>query len=584
MNIVGNTVTVTGTASDLDNDLSSVHLAVIGRFIFDEDDYNDQFNVSALIDCDGTTSWSCTYSADLATQYYINVYAKDQAGQVGPSTKIVKRNLGTSCNSETSSLDDHVSAGRAYKEQTGGYWMWYTYTWYATGTNEELGTSGSTVVTLIQRGENEWGTGSCPSPSSPIFSNVNTTTDRFGVNIDVQVSDTDNDILNVSVTYEDKTSTCLNNHMSTTYWKCNLGDPSTGNGQAVVTVIDLLGNKATSSISFTIEGESAPEISNIFSSIQDDSLVVTGTVTDANGNVDGVIMGSTISAGTPCSISGSSFTCSYDITGYNLGETVTVELVAVDATDLWSDVIIIEEVIPVPQAPIITQYNLPTVDGKTVIITGTASDADGDISVIYITDGMSTTICEGTENFSCTFDDLARGTNHALEIYGMDLAANEGERTDPIEVYIGYPPVINSAVANVNGQDVTINITGSDADNDIVGAILQATGGRMPCGGVSGLACVLTELPPGDYQYEVQLVDAQMNYSEFITVKFTIDPIVSSCVTAVNSTHANAGRATIKYNILAYAVGSNNYLGLSSATTSLEETSPSHWVKKTSCP
>lgn len=60
-------------------------------------------------------------------------------------------------------------------------------------------------------------------------------------------------------------------------------------------------------------------------------------------------------------------------------------------------------------------------------------------------------------------------------------------------------------------------------------------------------------------------------------------PVSSTpCFTATNSAHYTAGRATKSYTSY-YAKGSNNPLGRSTTTTSLQETSPGYWTKVTSC-
>lgn len=53
--------------------------------------------------------------------------------------------------------------------------------------------------------------------------------------------------------------------------------------------------------------------------------------------------------------------------------------------------------------------------------------------------------------------------------------------------------------------------------------------------------------------------------------------------TSTNSAHKTAGRATVAYYYYYYAAGSGQYLGLSSTTTTLAETSPGYFVKGT-CP
>jgi Chlorophyllase enzyme len=54
------------------------------------------------------------------------------------------------------------------------------------------------------------------------------------------------------------------------------------------------------------------------------------------------------------------------------------------------------------------------------------------------------------------------------------------------------------------------------------------------------------------------------------------------CVTATNSAHVQAGRAT-SFLIFAWANGSNQYLGLTWASTSLRQTAPNSWSRVDAC-
>ena len=54
------------------------------------------------------------------------------------------------------------------------------------------------------------------------------------------------------------------------------------------------------------------------------------------------------------------------------------------------------------------------------------------------------------------------------------------------------------------------------------------------------------------------------------------------CVTATNTAHEDAGRATIVF-IYAFAVGSGDFVGFASSTSSLQETSPGFWEEVPSC-
>lgn len=61
------------------------------------------------------------------------------------------------------------------------------------------------------------------------------------------------------------------------------------------------------------------------------------------------------------------------------------------------------------------------------------------------------------------------------------------------------------------------------------------------------------------------------------------DPEPGACFTATNSAHISAGRARAVFFFWASAVGSGDFLGARSATTSLRETSPGFWDRVTSC-
>ncbi|HEX5947908.1 MAG TPA: PQQ-dependent sugar dehydrogenase [Acidimicrobiales bacterium] len=60
------------------------------------------------------------------------------------------------------------------------------------------------------------------------------------------------------------------------------------------------------------------------------------------------------------------------------------------------------------------------------------------------------------------------------------------------------------------------------------------------------------------------------------------EPGEQACVTATNSAHVSAGRATVTF-IFVRAVGSRDFLGLRSSTTSVRETAPGHWERVGSC-
>lgn len=87
----------------------------------------------------------------------------------------------------------------------------------------------------------------------------------------------------------------------------------------------------------------------------------------------------------------------------------------------------------------------------------------------------------------------------------------------------------------------------------------------------------------GIYDINLNVTDND-GYTDTQIVRVTVSDGSSSCVTAQNTDHVTTGRAELKYNVLVYANGSQNYLGMSSDTSSLEETSDGTWTKVTTCP
>ena len=73
------------------------------------------------------------------------------------------------CKEFTATNSEHESSGRVYSETTG--WWWKTTTYFAVGSDENLGTSSSSVTTLKEDPQGYFKTGSCPfdpGPQAPV--------------------------------------------------------------------------------------------------------------------------------------------------------------------------------------------------------------------------------------------------------------------------------------------------------------------------------------------------------------------------------------------------------------------------------
>jgi hypothetical protein len=105
------------------------------------------------------------------------------------------------------------------------------------------------------------------------------------------------------------------------------------------------------------------------------------------------------------------------------------------------------------------------------------------------------------------------------------------------------------------------------------------------CSNMANWSITLHDLPEGNYShYQVKAVDSNLNQSDLVTLNFTIEESQQACFKATNTVHGSAGRATLKYNVLYYSNGENDYLGMGVDTTSLLEVSAGRWKLVTTCP
>ncbi len=144
--VSGSTLKVTGTAHDVDNDLSKVEIAVIG--------------MQPLALCTGTSSFSCSMSTTGwgAGSYTATVIATDAAGAT--SHQNVDFTIAAKASCVTAKNSVHVSAGRAHMG------TFYTTSAFANGTNQYLGYAGPWVdstTSIQEQSAGSWAlVSSCP--------------------------------------------------------------------------------------------------------------------------------------------------------------------------------------------------------------------------------------------------------------------------------------------------------------------------------------------------------------------------------------------------------------------------------------
>jgi hypothetical protein len=219
------------------------------------------------------------------------------------------------------------------------------------------------------------------------------------------------------------------------------------------------------------------------------------------------------------------------------------------------------------------------------------TDLDQDIASLVMSDGLVCTIAgsdtyvDNTLYFNCNYVGLPAG-EYALTAIATD---ESGLQSVPFPVnftvvYGGAEPVLESWTLELNGKDLTIRGTASDADNNIQAVSFVA---YIPfwssCTGTTEFVCYAPNLPAGTHSISLQVMDTGGNVVTYNNIDTVTVADAPTCVTDTNANHATAGRATMQYNILYYAVGSNDYLGLGTASTSLQETAPGNWTKVASC-
>ena len=235
------------------------------------------------------------------------------------------------------------------------------------------------------------------------------------------------------------------------------------------------------------------------------------------------------------------------------------------------------------RAPVIIESHNVQVTGTTAVISGTASDEENDIEKIQVSIDFGPYIdCEGTTSWSCTFAGLSFGT-HSYRVRGKDKYYSP---STPYRAFIvsANAPQVDSYDYTIEGDSLVVTGTASDIDDDLSKVELTSESNTILCQGTTSFTCTLPNLVDGT-TYTVSLTatdDQGLTSPETGEYTFTYSA-GPACITATNQEHINADRANLQYGVLVYANGSNNYLGLTSATTSLEETSQGYWAKVNVC-
>ncbi len=500
---------------------------------------------------------------------------------------VINQNNAFNCSEFNNTNSEHEASGRAYSETTiEGQTCWGTYcyggtevtTWYAAGTDIDLGTNGDSENTLHEGVPGEYAVGNCPVNDNPALDNTAPVITLAGDNpVTVYQG---SDFTDPGATAEDNVDGDITSEIVVTgYVDTNTIDTY----ELVYTVSDAAGNQATETR--TVNVIAIPACQEYTDTVSNhESAGRAYSVTETTGQT---CYGSWCWGGTTTT------TWYAEGSDENLGtdSSATVTLIDSDGGYVTGNC-------PTdPVAPVLVSYEVTSNNYTQAVITGVASDADGDIDRVVLGLGAVTGItCEGTTNFTCTlvWDDYGFevGAEVSLSLSAWD-SRNEGSNVEQFmltrpEQQASVPPVISNIQQTREGTVEIVTVTVTDVDDDLDTVFLYRIDdmGVVECSNISGdlYRCEM-QLQGTDYAtmtWKARAIDIAENVTD--SAEFTVEwEEPASCYTATNSEHISADRATLQYNVLVYANGSNDYLGMSGDTTSLEETSDGVWTKVSNC-
>lgn len=369
---------------------------------------------------------------------------------------------------------------------------------------------------------------------------------------------------------------------TTTYYTVGAGIGYGTDGSRVITIIEDPENPGQ-----YIEGEcpdepQPPVIETFNVSIVGEEVTVTGTASDPDNDIISVMI----------YVNGGGFECegttnwTCPVQTFAPG-THSVAVKAVDSRLVDSQMETITFEILEPTAPVIN-VSSTSVSLGALNVRATITDVNNDLREVILGFPERGVQCGNSGTIDCDFDvsELEPG-DYVAQLIAVDNANNITVENIAFTISQGTAPVITDVQHDVTNQQMIVTANITDAENDIIYVRLEYADqiGQLDCENTSGstYTCDLTYHQVGTYNFMVTAGDNQGNrtLSDSFEVTFVEAP---TCFTSTNSEHIDGGRAYMLYNILVYAQGSGTYLGLPTATSSLEETSEGVWTVVTSCP
>ncbi len=243
-------------------DTSTPELAVISGAAFDRDGDLDkiimQFGSSnQWVTAEGLENYS--YHAYLRPgNHRVTVKAIDKQGYLWTKRENFTV-IATACTQYTATNIEHESAGRAYtKTEMAGGMCWGTFcwgqkettTWYAVGSDNNMGTTGDSETTLSEKPAGHFSVNSCPANSYAPVATINDWSSEEGnLIITGTATDPNGDLQGVTLRGAGINEDCV---LKDSTFICTVGGLIDGDYAFYVTAYDALGNNSSPSDSITV--------------------------------------------------------------------------------------------------------------------------------------------------------------------------------------------------------------------------------------------------------------------------------------------------------------------------------------------